>query len=98
MLIDLTNKNISGKEYESILEEINITVNKNAIPNDPRSPFVTSGIRIGTPNITTRGLKEEQMTEIAYIMARVLSHPEEKQKLKQQVINLCNKFPVYINY
>ena len=95
MLIDLTNKNISGKEYEGLLEEINITVNKNTIPKETRSPFITSGIRIGTPNITTRGLKEEQMEQIAYIMARVLTNPEEKDTLKQQVIELCKQFPVY---
>ena len=95
MLIDLTNKNISGKEYEGLLEEINITVNKNTIPKETRSPFITSGIRIGTPNITTRGLKEEQMEQIAYIMARVLTNPEEKGTLKQQVIELCKQFPVY---
>ena len=95
MLIDLTNKNISGKEYEGLLEEINITVNKNTIPKETRSPFITSGIRIGTPNITTRGLKEEQMEQIAYIMARVLTNPEEKDTLKQQVIELCKQFPIY---
>ena len=95
MLIDLTNKNISGKEYENLLEEINITVNKNTIPNETRSPFITSGVRIGTPNITTRGLKEEHMKTIAYVMSRILTNPEEKQQLKQQVINLCKQFPIY---
>lgn len=95
MLIDLTNKNISGKEYESILEKIGITVNKNTIPNETRSPFVTSGIRIGTPNITTRGMKEEQMEQIAYIMARILSNPEEKEILKEKVDCLCKQFPIY---
>lgn len=97
MLIDLTNKDISGKDYESILEEIGITVNKNTIPNEIRSPFVTSGIRIGTPNITTRGLKEDQMEEIAYIMSRILNNPEEKETLKKQVSNLCKQFPIYQN-
>lgn len=95
MLIDLTNKNISGKEYESILEEIGITVNKNTIPNETRSPFITSGIRVGTPNITTRGMKEEQMEQIAYIMARILSNPEEKEILKEKVDCLCKQFPIY---
>ena len=95
MLLDLTNKNISGKEYEGILEEIGITVNKNTIPNETRSPFITSGIRIGTPNITTRGMKEEQMEQIAYIMSRILSNPEEKEQLKAQVSALAQQFPIY---
>ena len=95
MLLDLTNKNISGKEYEDILEEIGITVNKNTIPNETRSPFITSGIRIGTPNITTRGMKEEQMEQIAYIMSRILSNPEEKEQLKAQVSALAKQFPIY---
>lgn len=95
MLLDLTNKNISGKEYEGILEEIGITVNKNTIPNETRSPFITSGIRIGTPNITTRGMKEEQMEQIAYIMSRILSNPEEKKQLKAQVSDLARQFPIY---
>lgn len=95
MLLDLTNKNISGKEYEGILEEIGITVNKNTIPNETRSPFITSGIRIGTPNITTRGMKEEQMEQIAYIMSRILSNPEEKEQLKAQVSDLARQFPIY---
>lgn len=95
MLLDLTNKNISGKEYEGILEEIGITVNKNTIPNETRSPFITSGIRIGTPNITTRGMKEEQMEQIAYIMSRILSNPEEKEQLKAQVSALARQFPIY---
>ena len=95
MLIDLTNKNISGKEYESILEGIGITVNKNTIPNETRSPFVTSGIRIGTPNITTRGMKEEQMEQIAFIMSHILSNPEEKEQLKSQVSALAKQFPIY---
>lgn len=95
MLLDLTNKNISGKEYEGILEEIGITVNKNTIPNETRSPFITSGIRIGTPNITTRRMKEEQMEQIAYIMSRILSNPEEKELLKAQVSALAKQFPIY---
>lgn len=95
MLLDLTNKNISGKEYEGILEEIGITVNKNTIPNETRSPFITSGIRIGTPNITTRGMKEEQMEQIAYIMSHILSNPEEKEQLKAQVSALAKQFPIY---
>lgn len=95
MLVDLTNKNISGKEYEGILEEIGITVNKNTIPNETRSPFVTSGIRIGTPNITTRGMKEEQMEQIAFVMSRILTNPEEKEQLKAKVTALAHQFPIY---
>lgn len=99
MLIDLTNKNLSGKEYEHLLEEIGITVNKNTIPNETRSPFITSGIRVGTPNITTRGMKEKQMEEIAHIMASVLkANEDEKTLLKNKIIDLCNEFPIYPNY
>lgn len=96
MLIDLTKKNISGKEYEKLLEEVGITVNKNTIPNETRSPQVASGIRIGTPNITTRGMKEEQMEQIASIMAKVLNATaEEKVQLHHQVLSLCKQFPIY---
>ena len=70
-------------------------MNKNTIPNETRSPFITSGIRIGTPNITTRGMKEEQMEQIAYIMSRILSNPEEKELLKAQVSALAKQFPIY---
>jgi glycine hydroxymethyltransferase len=96
ILIDLTNKNITGKEYETLLEEINITVNKNSITNDPLPPQQTSGIRIGTPNLTTRGMKEKQMQEVAEIMASVLTADEyEKASLKKQVEKMCKRFPIY---
>jgi glycine hydroxymethyltransferase len=96
ILIDLTNKNISGKEYEALLEQVGITVNKNTIPKETRSPQITSGIRIGTPNITTRGMKQEQMKQIAAIMAQVLvADDKQKQQLKAQVTKLCQDFPIY---
>lgn len=97
MLLDLSNKNISGKDFEALLEEIGITVNKNTVPNDKRSPFITSGIRIGTPNITTRGLKEQDMEEIADIMLHTLNQDQSKDTLKQRVIELCKKYPIYEN-
>ena len=97
MLLDLSNKNISGKDFETLLEEIGITVNKNTVPNDKRSPFITSGIRIGTPNITTRGLKEQDMEEIADIMLHTLNQDQSKDTLKQRVIELCKKYPIYEN-
>lgn len=96
ILIDLTNKKISGKEYETLLEEIGITVNKNAIPNDTLPAQQTSGIRVGTPSVTTRGMKEKDLQEIAEIMVKVLSATEtEKQQLKKQVEKLCKRFPLY---
>ncbi len=96
ILIDLTNKNITGKQYETLLEEIGITVNKNSIVNDPLPPQQTSGIRIGTPSLTTRGMKEKQMREIAEIMVSVLgANQNEKQQLKKQVEKMCKKFPIY---
>lgn len=95
-LVDLTNKKISGKDFETMLEEIGITVNKNSIPNDALPPQQTSGIRLGTPSITTRGMREEHIQEIAEIMASVLkADKEEKQALKKQVEKLCKNFPLY---
>lgn len=94
-LIDLTNKNISGKDYEQLLDSINITVNKNTIPKETRSPFVTSGIRIGTASLTSRGMKEPQMRQIAAFMSQILSNPQKQSDLKQQVIALCQQFPIY---
>ncbi len=94
ILIDLRNKNISGKDAETILDEIGITVNKNTIPNDPESPFVTSGIRIGTPAVTTRGMKEEEMEEIAEIMDFALEGKQSKEELRNRVKDLCNRYPL----
>lgn len=98
MLVDLRPKNITGKLAEEALGEANITTNKNAIPNDPEKPFVTSGIRLGTPAITTRGFKETDCTLLGNMIADVLENPEDKSvifKVKQQALDLCNKYPVY---
>ena len=98
MLIDLNNKNITGKQAENALEEAGITVNKNMVPFDERSPFVTSGIRIGTPAVTTRGMKETEMKRIADFINRVINSVEDKKCLKDikvEVKNLCAEFPLY---
>jgi len=96
MLIDLRNKGITGKELTEKLDEIGITVNKNSVPFDPEKPMVTSGIRIGTPAITTRGFKEEDMKEIAKIIGlTVKDFDNSSEKLKEMVKNLCNKYPLY---
>ena len=100
ILIDLTNKNITGKAAENVLEHAGITVNKNMVPFDERSPFVTSGIRLGTPAITTRGMKESQMETIAEMIDLVLQNYENEPKINQiknQVCELCNDFPLYQN-
>ncbi len=96
MLIDLTPFNITGKELEARLDEVNITVNKNAIPNDQQSPFVTSGIRVGTPAVTSRGFKEEEMKKIAHWIKLVATDFEaNKETIKKEVIALCEKYPLY---
>lgn len=94
MLVDLTNKNITGKEAESLLDEVGITVNKNTIPFDTQKPNITSGIRIGTPAMTTRGMKEEEMKEIAALIDRTISG-DDKEKIKEDVIKLTSRFPIY---
>ncbi|GJQ63840.1 MAG: serine hydroxymethyltransferase [Melioribacteraceae bacterium] len=98
MLVDLTNKDISGKKAEKALEEAGITVNKNMVPFDTKSPFVTSGIRIGTPAMTTRGMKEAEMEEIAGFINRVIDAPKDESVLKSvrnEVVELCARFPLY---
>jgi len=98
MLIDLRPKNLTGKMAEKILEEVGISVNKNMIPFDPQRPAVTSGIRVGTPAVTTRGMKEEEMEEIADIMDMVLSNPEDdriKDMARSRIKELAAKFPLY---
>lgn len=96
MLIDLTNKNITGKDAEKILDTVGITVNKNTIPFETLSPFVTSGIRIGTPAVTTRGFKEEEMKKVAYFINYVIEHREEDlSAVREQVKELCSKYPIY---
>lgn len=99
LLVDLRNKGLTGKEGEHILDEIGITVNKNAIPFDPLSPSVTSGIRIGTPALTTRGMKEEAVKTIAFIMHTALSFhqdPEQIANAKGMVQTLTEQFPLYV--
>ncbi len=97
MLVDLINNNITGKEADAYLGLANITVNKNSVPNDPRSPFVTSGLRLGTPAITTRGFKENETSYVANLIADVLDNPLESNinKVKTKVLQLCKDFPVY---
>ncbi|MCI9031216.1 MAG: serine hydroxymethyltransferase [Clostridia bacterium] len=96
MLVKLTDKNITGKELEHLLDECHITVNKNAIPNDPQSPFVTSGIRVGTPAVTSRGMKEEDMTEIGKLIASVVRERENAlESVGKRVAALCKKYPLY---
>ena len=96
MLLDLRNTGITGKELEHRLDEVHITVNKNAIPNDPQSPFVTSGVRIGTPAVTSRGFKEEEMKEIAHWIRLVIDDFDgNKETVSKEVMELCAKFPIY---
>lgn len=95
ILIDLRTKNITGKDAEKLLDDIGITVNKNTIPFDPESPFVTSGIRIGTPAVTTRGMKEEEMVEIAEIIDMIISDSNKIKEASEMVRNLCNRFELY---
>lgn len=97
ILVDLTNKGITGKIAQVALDEVGITLNKNTVPNDPRSPFDPSGIRMGTPAVTTRGFKELEMEKLAEWINRVISNPEDEESLsviKKEVKELCLKFPV----
>ena len=98
MLVDLTNKDITGKEAQTLLDEVNITANRNTIPFEPRSPFVTSGIRLGSPALTTRGFREEDMREVARIIAHVLDAPTDESRRAEacrRVDALCKKYPLY---
>ena len=98
MLVDLRSKNITGKEAQFLLDEIGITANRNTIPFEPLSPFVTSGIRLGTPALTTRGLKEDDIREVAYIIADVIENREDSaviEAAKAKVQAICKKFPLY---
>lgn len=96
MLIDLRPFNITGKEMEKRLDEVHITVNKNSIPNDPEKPFVTSGIRVGTPAVTSRGFKEEDMKQIATWMKEIATDFEgNRERITKEVIALCEKHPIY---
>lgn len=99
MLVDLRQKNVTGKAAEEALEKAGITCNKNAIPNDPEKPFITSGVRLGTPAITARGMKEEEAREIARMIVKVLENINDEEKIaevKKEVIELTKKFPLYL--
>ena len=96
MLLDLRGTGVTGKELEHRLDEVHITANKNAIPNDPESPFITSGLRIGTPAVTTRGFKEPEMKLIAGWIADIIKDFEgNKERITREVIELCDRFPIY---
>jgi glycine hydroxymethyltransferase len=98
-LVDLIDKGVTGKDAEAALERAHITVNKNAVPNDPRSPFVTSGLRIGTPAATTRGFKEAEVEALADWISDVLDDPDNDEtieRIRRQAIDLCRRFPVYV--
>jgi len=98
MLVDLTPKGVTGKTTEKLLDEVHITVNKNAIPFDPKPPNTTSGIRIGTPAVTTRGMKQPEMAVIAGLISQAIDNRKDETRLdelKHQAIELCGKFPIY---
>lgn len=95
MMLDLRNVNLTGKEAQNLLEEIGITANKNTIPNDPQSPFVTSGLRLGTPALTTRGFDEAAMAELGRIIAEALKKRENIEHLAKEVKALGQRFPLY---
>lgn len=95
ILIDVRSKNLTGKKAEALLDEVGVATNKNTIPFDPESPFVTSGVRIGTPAVTTRGMKEEEMKEIAEIITLALDESIDRETIKEKVSKLCERFPLY---
>ena len=98
MLVDLRSKNLTGKEAQSLLDEVGITVNKNTIPFEPLSPFVTSGVRLGSPALTTRGFKEDDMKEVADVIAMTLDNPNDesvREQARARVVALCKKYPLY---
>lgn len=96
ILVDLTNKNITGKEAEKLLESVGITANKNAVPYDKLSPFITSGIRIGTPAATTRGFKEDEMKKIAYFIDYTINHRnDDLSMIANEIKELCENYPIY---
>jgi glycine hydroxymethyltransferase len=97
-LLDLINKNITGKDADAALGRAHMTVNKNAVPNDPRPPMVTSGLRIGTPAATTRGFKEPEVRQLSHWIADVLDHMGDEsvvERVRTEVKSLCRRFPVY---
>ena len=94
MLVDLREEEVTGKTLEKLLDEAHITCNKNTVPNDPRSPFVTSGVRLGTPAVTTRGMKEEDMETIAEAIAMVIKSEDNVAKARGLVKSLTDKYPL----
>jgi len=98
LLLSLVDKEVTGKEADEALGRANITVNKNAVPNDPRPPFVTSGIRVGSPAVTTRGFREEEVTQLVHWMCDILDDINNDSlidEIKGKVLELCGRFPVY---
>ena len=98
MLVDLRNKNLTGKVAEKVLDVAGITVNKNTVPRETQSPFVTSGVRIGTPAVTTRGMREPEMGQIATLIDRVLAAPDDATvagRVREEVRTLAARFPLY---
>ncbi|NLW21923.1 MAG: serine hydroxymethyltransferase, partial [Tissierellia bacterium] len=95
ILLDVRNRGLTGKRAEELLEQVNVTTNKNTIPFDPESPFITSGIRIGTPALTTRGMKEEEMKMIGEIMDLALDKKNDREEIRSRVLELCQEFPLY---
>ena len=98
MLVDMIGKDVSGKDAEAALGKAHITVNKNSVPNDPRSPFVTSGLRLGTPAVTTRGYQEADCVDLANWIADVLDAPNDDAviaRVREAVSAQCKKYPVY---
>jgi glycine hydroxymethyltransferase len=98
LLVDLSSREITGKDAEHVLDQAGITVNKNTVPNEKRSPFVTSGVRIGTPALTTRGMKETEMVQVGEWIAEVLTHAGEDDRIRNirgQVKEFCRRFPIY---
>jgi glycine hydroxymethyltransferase len=98
VLMDLRSKNLTGKDIEKALGDANITANKNAVPNDPQSPFVTSGIRLGTPAVTTRGFADDEIRKLANWITEIVNNHEDPQviaNIKQSVLKPCHNFPVY---
>lgn len=96
--LDLRDKGITGKDAANLLDECHITVNKNTVPNDPESPFVTSGLRIGVPAVTTRGFREEDMEEVADLIYRILTYQDRPlmlEECKERALKLCKKYPIY---
>ena len=95
---DLVSKNLTGKTIEILLDQAKITVNKNTVPGDPQSPFVTSGLRIGTPAVTTRGFKQAECEQLSHWMCDIMDKPDDAavlQRVRDEVAALCQQFPVY---